>query len=616
MKLWKGLRLHRLATSLFFILISSAAVAQPLHGIAMHGEPALPPDYTHFSYVNPDVKKGGKIAYGVVGTYDSFNPFVLKGMRTTARGVWDPQFGNLIYEPLMTRSYDEAFSVYPLIAESVEWDDDRTFVQFNLNPKAHWSDGEPITPDDVIFTFNLLAEKGRPPFSSRLATVEKMEKVGEHSVRFTFNDRANRETPLILAYATPILPKHAIDPDTFDQSSLQVPVGSGPYKVKSIQPGEKIVYERDPDYWGKDVPSKVGFDNYDEISVTYFLQQSTLFEAFKKGNVDVYPEGDAISGSADAGHWGKAYDFPAAERGDIVKEVFEPQLPSGMFGFVFNTRRPIFADEKVREALSIAFDFNWVNKNLFGDAFTRTESFWQNSALGAYGNAADARELALLGPAKDKIPADLLAGTYTMPITDGTGTDRKVLRQAVTLLAKAGYKISGGKMVDASGNQLAFEVMTQNPAQERMAIAYQRTLALIGVAMQVRTVDDAQYQSRTSSFDYDMIVKAYPSSLSPGTEQRFRWESTSRDAPGSYNYAGVADPDIDRMIEAVTQARSMEDFQAAVRALDRLLVAGHYVVPLYHIGSQWIARWKHIEHPEESPLYGYQLPVWYDARAQ
>nr|WP_280924973.1 MULTISPECIES: extracellular solute-binding protein [unclassified Ciceribacter] len=593
---------------LIFLPFCGLAQAEPVHGIAMHGEPALSARYQSFPYANAQAKKGGKINYGVVGTFDSLNPFVLKGMRTTARGIWDPEYGNLFYESLMTRSSDEPFSLYGLLAETVEMDADRTYIQFNLNPKAHWQDGKPVTPEDVIFSFNLLQEKGRPPYNRRMAVVDKLEKVGENSVRFTFNDKANRETPLMIAMS-PILPKHATDVANFDQSSLAIPVASGPYKIKAIKPGEKITWERDPDYWGKDLPSKAGFDNYDEISVTYFLQDSTLFEAFKKGDIDVYPEGDS-------GHWARAYDFPAAQNGDVVKETFQPGLPSGMLGFVFNTRRPLFANEDVREALSLAFDFEWVNKNLYSSAFKRSQSFWQNSALGAFGNAADEREIALLGAAKDRIDPAILAGTYAMPVTDGSGADRKVLRQAVNLLNKAGYAIKGGKMVDASGRQLAFEVMTQNEGQEKMAIAYQRALSLIGIAMSIRTVDDAQYQSRSNSFDYDIIVKAYTSSLSPGAEQINRWGSSSRDAQGSFNYAGVADPDIDRMIDALVNARSAEDFQAAVRAYDRLLVAGHYVVPLYHIGEQWMARWKHVGRPERTPLYGYQLPVWWDARAQ
>ncbi|THV25860.1 extracellular solute-binding protein [Peteryoungia ipomoeae] len=589
--------------------LATSVAAQPRHGIAMHGEPALSSDFQHFSYVNPAVKKGGTINYGVVGTFDAVNPFVLKGMRTSARGIWDPEFGNLLYETLMTRSADEPFSLYGLLAKTVEWDEDRTYVQFNLDPAARWSDGKPVTPEDVIFTYELLRDKGRPPFSSRLAGVDKMEKIGEHGVKFTFNDKANRETPLIFATATPVLPKHAIDPEKFDQGGLGIPVGSGPYKIKELKPGDKVTWERDPNYWAKDIPAKVGFDNYDQITVTYFLQEATLFEAFKKGAIDVYPDGDAT-------HWARAYDFPAAQNGDVIKETVKPGLPTGMLGFVFNTRRPVFADPKVREALSVAFDFEWLNKTLFGSAFTRTQSYWQNSSLGAHGNAADERELALLGPAKDRLPPEILAGTYTQSATDGSGGDRKALGKAVKLLGEAGYKISGGKMLDKDGRPLSFEVMSKNEGQEKMALAFQRSLKLIGIDMAIRTVDDAQYQARSNSFDYDMVIMSYTSSLSPGAEQLNRWGSQSRDANGSFNYAGVADPDIDRMIEALLQARSADDFTAAVRAYDRLLVAGHYVVPLYHIGEQWVARWKHIGRPDKQPLYGYQRPTWFDARVQ
>lgn len=601
--------MRRLVYTLICLSFATSVTAEPRHGIAMHGEPALPADFKHFPYVNPEAKKGGAINYGVVGTYDAVNPFVLKGMRTSARGIWDPEFGNLLYETLMTRSADEPFSLYGLLAKTVEWDEDRTYVQFNLDPNARWSDGKPVTPDDVIFTYELLRDKGRPPFNNRLAGVDRMEKVGEHGVKFTFNDKANRETPLIFATATPVLPKHAIDPEKFDQGGLEIPVGSGPYKIKELKPGDKVTWERDPNYWGKDIPAKVGFDNYDKITVTYFLQEATLFEAFKKGAIDVYPEGDAT-------HWARAYDFPAAQNGDVIKETVKPGLPTGMLGFVFNTRRPVFEDQKVREALSVAFDFEWLNKTLFGGTFTRTQSYWQNSTLGAYGNAADDRELALLGTAKDKLSPEILAGTYTQSATDGSGGDRKALAKAVKLFGEAGYKISGGKMLDKDGKPLAFEVMSKNEGQEKMALAFQRSLKLIGIDMAIRTVDDAQYQARSNSFDYDMVIMSYTSSLSPGAEQLNRWGSASRDANGSFNYAGVADPDIDRMIEALLQARTAEDFAAAVRAYDRLLVAGHYVVPLYHIGEQWVARWKHIARPEQQPLYGYQRPTWFDARAQ
>ncbi|MGO4621357.1 extracellular solute-binding protein [Ensifer sp. 2TAB8] len=586
----------------------NAAVAAPVHAIAMHGEPALPADFKNFPYVNPNVKKGGKISYGVVGSFDSLNPFILKSMRTTARGMWDPEYGNLVYESLMQRSRDEAFTMYGLLAESVEWDDDRTFIQFNLNPNARWADGQPVTADDVIFTFELLRDKGRVPFSNRLTKVAKMEKVGDRGVRFTFTEDVDRELPLLLSLS-PVLPKHAIDVATFDQTSLKPPLGSGPYRVAEVKPGERIVYKRNPDYWAKDLPSKVGQDNYDEISVEYFLQENSLFEAFKKGEIDIYPEGSATK-------WARGYDFPAVRSGDVVKETFRPKTPSGMLGIVFNTRKPMFDNLKLRQGLALVFDFEWVNKNLFDGAYTRTQSYWQNSTLSFLGAPADDRELGLIGDARDRINSAILDGTYRLPVTDGSGRDRNVLRVAVSLMREAGFQIKDGKMVDAKGSPLAFEIMSQNAGQEKIALAYQRFLAPLGIQVSVRTVDDSQYQQRSQSFDYDVIIKSFPSTLSPGVEQSGRWSSQARDRQGSDNFAGVADKDVDRMINNILQARTTEDFTAAVRAHDRLLINNSYLVPLYHLDAQWVARRKHIGRPDVLPLYGYQLPTWWDQNAQ
>ncbi len=587
---------------------ANGAAAAPVHAIAMHGEPALPADFKNFPYVNPNVKKGGKISYGVVGSFDSLNPFILKSMRTTARGMWDPEYGNLVYESLMQRSRDEAFTMYGLLAESVEWDDDRTFVQFNLNPNARWADGQPVTAEDVIFSFELLRDKGRVPFSNRLAKVAKMEKVGDRSVRFTFTEEADRELPLLLGLS-PVLPKHAIDVATFDQTSLKPPLGSGPYRVAEVKPGERIVYKRNPDYWAKDLPSKVGQDNYDEISVEYFLQENSLFEAFKKGEIDIYPEGSATK-------WARGYDFPAVRTGEVVKETFKPKTPSGMLGIVFNTRRPMFDNLKLRQGLALVFDFEWVNKNLFDGAYTRTQSYWQNSTLSFLGAPADDRELGLIGDARDRINPAILDGTYRLPVTDASGRDRNVLRVAVSLMREAGFQIKDGKMVDANGVPLAFEIMSQNAGQEKIALAYQRFLAPLGIQASVRTVDDSQYQQRSQSFDYDVIIKSFPSTLSPGIEQVGRWSSQSRDRQGSDNFAGVADKDVDRMINNILQARTTEDFTAAVRAHDRLLINNFYLVPLYHLDAQWVARHKHIGRPDVLPLYGYQLPTWWDQNAQ
>ena len=600
--------LSGLALLMTITSFANGAAAAPVHAIAMHGEPALPADFKNFPYVNPNVKKGGKISYGVVGSFDSLNPFILKSMRTTARGMWDPEYGNLVYESLMQRSRDEAFTMYGLLAESVEWDDDRTFIQFNLNPNARWADGQPVTAEDVIFSFELLRDKGRVPFSNRLAKVAKMEKVGDRSVRFTFSEEADRELPLLLGLS-PVLPKHAIDVASFDQTSLKPPLGSGPYRVAEVKPGERIVYKRNPDYWAKDLPSKVGQDNYDEISVEYFLQENSLFEAFKKGEIDIYPEGSATK-------WARGYDFPAVRTGEVVKETFKPKTPSGMLGIVFNTRKPMFDNLKLRQGLALVFDFEWVNKNLFDGAYTRTQSYWQNSTLSFLGAPADDRELGLIGDARDRINPAILDGTYRLPVTDASGRDRNVLRVAVSLMREAGFQIKDGKMVDANGVPLAFEIMSQNAGQEKIALAYQRFLAPLGIQASVRTVDDSQYQQRSQSFDYDVIIKSFPSTLSPGIEQVGRWSSQSRDRQGSDNFAGVADKDVDRMINNILQARTTEDFTAAVRAHDRLLINNFYLVPLYHLDAQWVARHKHIGRPDVLPLYGYQLPTWWDQNAQ
>ncbi|QBK32337.1 ABC transporter substrate-binding protein [Roseitalea porphyridii] len=586
-----------------------------MHGIAMHGEPALPPDYTHFPYANPDAPKDGSVTYGVVGTFDSLNPFVLKSMRTTARGVWDPEFGNMIYEPLLQRSRDEPFTMYGLLAESVETDDARTWVEFTLNEEARWSDGEPVTPEDVIFTYEIFAEKGRPPYSSRMDRIESIEKTGERKVRFNLNEQANREFPLIIGL-TPVLPRHAIDVDTFEDSTLEPPVGSGPYLVESVEPGTRITYRRNPDYWGAEVPAMRGFANYETITIEYFRDATARFEAFKKGVFDIYPESDPVK-------WETAYDFPAVENGEVLKSTFVSDRPDRFFGFFFNTRRDVFADGRVREALSMLFDFEWINANLFSDRFSRTGSYWQNSdELSALGRPATERERALLAPFADAVSPDIMDGTYAPTVTDGSGRDRSVLREAVAKLAEAGYEIVDGRMMK-DGEQLSFEILlgtvvgaTTNEI-ERMALAYQRTAEAIGIAISLRGVDDAQFQKRRQTWDYDMVAGSLSASLSPGAEQIWRWGSQSVEPEGTFNFAGANDPAIDAMIEEMVNARDRDEFAAAVRALDRILISGHYAVPLYHLRESWVAHWNHIEYPDtDTPLYGYQLPVWWSTRSE
>jgi len=564
------------------ILFPLAAMAQSTHGIAMHGSPALPTGYQHLPFVDPNVKKGGEITYGVQGTFDSLNPFILKSMRTTARGVWDPQFGNLLFESLLFRSRDEPFTLYGLLAEKVETPPDRSWIEFTINPKAKWSDGVPVTADDVLFTYDILEKKGRPPYSSRMNKIAKIEKTGERTVRFHLNEKSDREFPLILGL-TPVLAKHATNPQTFDQSTLEPPLGSGPYLISKVEPGQRISFKRNPDYWAKDLPVKLGMDNFDKVTIEYFRDGNTMFEAFKKGIVDVMPEGDPAQ-------WRRAYDFPAVSDGRVRKDAYINGKPANMLAFVFNTRRDQFKDLKVRQALAMMFDFEWTNKNLFFDAYRRTSSFWHGSELSSLDIVADDTEKAMLADYRDAVPASVLDGTYRPTITDGSGRDRKVMRKAFQLLAKAGFKAKNGKLLDPNGKQLQFEILCKSQGEEKLAIAYRRSLQGLGIAVDIRTVDDAQYQRRTQSYDYDMIVRTYTASLSPGAEQIWRWGSKSKDIKGTFNYAGVAEPVIDHLIEILLKARSKQEFVTAVRALDRVLISGHYVVPLFHVQEQWVAR--------------------------
>ncbi len=589
--------------SCILVFTNSSLYAASTHAISMHGKPALDEGFPHLPYVNPDAPKGGKITYGVRGNFENLNPFIAKSIRTTARGVWDAAFGNMVYESLLFRSRDEAFTLYGLLAESVETGPDRKWVEFRMNPLARFSDGAPVTVDDVIFTFNLLKEKGRPPYSSRMKFVTSMEKTGERGVRINFNSDADRELALLFGMM-PILPKHATDAETFDKTTLKPQIGSGPYIVTRVKPGESILFKRNLDYWAKDLPVKKGQDNYDEVKIEYFASNSTMFEAFKKGIFDIYPEGDP-------GKWKQAYDFPAAREGRVVKDVFRPKTPASMLGFVFNTRRNLFKNRNVRRALAMLFDFEWVNDNLYFGAYKRTGSYYQGSELSSLGIPANEREKVLLAPFPNAVSKEVMDGTYLPTVSDGSGRDRKVLRQAFEILKGAGFKLENRKMMTPDGEPFQFEMLTTTKEQERLVLAWQRTLARLGIEMTARSVDDTQFQLRKGQFDFDVVIASYYASLSPGAEQQFRWGSSSRDQEGSFNFAGTAEPAIDAMIKAMLVARSREDFVAAVRAFDRVLISGHYLVPLYHLNEQWVARWSRIQRPEKLPLYGYRLPTWW-----
>lgn len=581
------------------------AAAEPVHAIAMHGEPKLPADFKNFPYANPAAPKGGTLTYCVVGTFDNLNPFILNSMRTTARGMIDSVLGNLVFQSLMERSKDEAFTMYGLLAEKIETDTERTFAEFTINANAKWSDGTAVTPDDVIFTYETFTAKGRPPYKDRMKKIEKIEKTASNKVKFTFNADSNREFPLIIAL-TPIIPKHATNAESFDKTSLAPMVGSGPYTVGEVVPGTRIVFHRNPNYWGAAIPSQLGFNNFDKIAIEYFRNDAAQFEAFKSGLCDINTESDPKK-------WAEAYSFPAVAAGDVVKSEFTDQLPTPMFGFVMNTRRDVFKPVEVRKALSMLYDFEWANKNLYLGTFKRIGSYWQNSELASTGTPMSEGERAILGAAADNMPQEIKDGTYKPTESDGTGRDRTVYKGALDAFKQAGYELKSGKLEDAGGRQFSFELLVASAEQEKMALALQRNVEKIGIIMNIRSVDDAQMQERKGKFDYDMIITSigFSGSLSPGIEQVSRWGSTSKDTEGSFNYAGVADPAIDSAIEALTNARERAAFVDAVRALDRLLIAGFYMIPMQYKPVSWVAHKKELKIPDYNPIYGFQIPTWW-----
>ncbi len=584
---------------------SGAALAAPAHGVAMHGEPALPANFAHLPYANPDAPKGGRITYANVGTFDSMNPFIVMG--TSPRGLWDETYGRNVWESLLTRNRAEPFSLYGLLAGSVDVAPDRSWVEFQIRPEAKFADGEPVKPEDVIFTVELLRERGRPPTRPLLRrAVERVEKVGERGVRFTFNGGGDRELPMLIGLMV-ILPKHAIDPATFDKTTLTPPLGSGAYRVEQVDAGRSVTLKRREDYWGKDLPIKRGLDNYDEIRVEYFRDAGSYFEAFKKGLFDVLPESDPA-------RWATKYDFPAIQEGRVALETFPTATPKPMVGFVYNTRRPAFADPKVREALTYCLDFEWLNRALYSGLYQRSGSYFQGSELSALGQPAGEAERALLAPYAASVRPEVMDGSYRPPVSDGSGTDRANLRKGFELLTSAGYERRGGVLVNAqTGETLTFEMLVRDQEEENLALAYQRTCALIGAQVSVRRVEAQQYELRIKSFDFDMIRFAYPSSLSPGGEQLNRWSSQAAENQGSFNFSGAHDPAIDAMIAALLAATSREDFVAAVRALDRVLISGFYLVPLFHAPEDWWARWTRIEHPATPSLYGAEPTSWWAA---
>jgi peptide/nickel transport system substrate-binding protein len=583
-----------IATLLAF---ASTAHAAPRYGIAMRGEPALPPDFTHLPYANPDAPQGGLLRQSVAGSFDSVNSFIVRGQKAANVSTY-------VFETLMGRNWAEPFAIYGLLAEWIDVSDDRQKITFRLRPEARFSDGKPVTAADVVFSLETLRDKGLPRYRTYYSKIKSIETPDEHTVVFT-QDSGDRELPLIIGLM-PVLPKHFWETRDFEATTLEPIVGTGPYVIAEVKPGESILYRKNPDYWGKDIPMSRGLWNFDEVRLDYYRDNNSAFEAFKKGLADIRIE-------SDPGRWSTAYNFPAVLGGKVVLETFPQKSPAATTGFAFNTRRPIFADARVRRALSDAFDFEWANANLFSGLYRRTQGYYSGSDLSYLHHPADARELALLGNDRSAIPAAVLDGTYELPKTDGSGHDRKVLRQAVMLLKEAGWQIKDGRLVNDKGEPFAFTLSFQSKEQEKIALHYQRTLRQIGIDVTIRLVDSAQFQRMLDSYDYDMVPVAWYNSLSPGNEQKFYFGSEGRTVEGTRNYPGVADPAVDRMIGALLTAGSQEDFVAAVRALDRLLVSGSYIVPFYDSGGQWVARWNTIGHPKEQPLPGFEgTALWYE----
>ncbi|GGB45230.1 ABC transporter substrate-binding protein [Roseibium aquae] len=578
------------------------------HAIAMHGEPALPADFTALPYANPKAPKGGVLKLGVQGTFDSLNPFIIQGGWTSARGMRERQFGNNIFESLLARSYAEPFTLYGLIAERVRMPDSRDWIEYELNPAARFSDGSRLGVDDVIFSLELMRDKGRPPFRNWYSEISRMDVTGENRLKITFKNGDNRELPLLVSLA-PIFSKAHTDRDAFDKSTLTPPVGSGPYMFKEVDPGRRVVYERNPDYWAKDLPIKAGFDNFDEIRIDYFRDETTLQEAFRKGLIDALQFRDPV-------RWSQGFDFPAAQDGRVTQLAIPLQVPPNVRGIAFNTRRDIFSDVRVRRALSMVFDFEWVNRNLYFGLVKRTAGYWDNSVLSSIGRPAMERELALLADHPDAVLPEVMAGTWRPAEGDGSGRDRGVLRAALALLKEAGFTLDGRRLVDAdTGQQMAFEILTKNEDEEKLALAYIRTLELIGISVAARTVDPSQFEDRRTKREFDMVFNTWTASLSPGAEQYGRWSSEAADAPGTFNFVGARNPAIDSLIDALVGSRTDDEFVSAVRALDRVLISGAYAVPLFHIPDDWLGHWTTVVPPQSHSLYGHQFDTWWSKDA-
>lgn len=588
-------RLRPLLASLLLAGLGLPTLAAPQHAVTLYNEaPKYPADFKHFDYVNPDAPKGGTFRENGFGGFDSLNPFISKGV--PADNI------DLVYDTLARASLDEPFTEYGLLARQIEKAPDNSWVRFYLRPEARFQDGQPVRAQDVVFTFNTLMKSGAPLFRGYYADVAEVVAEDPLKVLFKFKHSNNRELPLILGQIA-VLPKHVWEGRDFTKGGLEIPVGSGPYKVAEVKPGRSIRLERDTNYWGKDLPINRGFYNFDAITVDYYRDNTVALEALKAGQFDYWLE-------TSAKNWATAYNIPAVREKRLVREEIANGTPTGMQGFVFNLRRPVFQDVRVRQALSLLLDFEWTNKQLFNGAYTRTGSYFENSEMAARGLPGE-DELKLLEPLRGKIPEQVFSEAFKNPVTDASGMIREQQRQAYKLLQEAGWRIENDKMVDAQGKPLSIEFLLAQTEFERILLPYKRNLADLGITLNIRRVDVAEYINRLRSRDFDMIVGGFPQSNSPGNEQREFWQSGSADNPGSRNYMGLKDPAVDSLVESLINADSRQSLVAHTRALDRVLLWGYYVVPNWHIKTWRVAYWNHIGHPQTPPKYDIGINTWW-----
>lgn len=597
--------MNRLAAAIATVLLGAtlvtgaapAAEAVKSHGIAMHGDLKYPAGFRNFDYVNPAAPKGGEVRLAAIGSYDSFNGFIIKGTPVIAL--------SLIYDSLMTGSADEPFSEYCLLCEMVEVPADRSWVAFTLRPQARWHDGQPITVEDVIWTFKTLREKGDPFYRYYYASVDKVEKTGDRSVKFTFVKGENRELPLIIGQLV-VLPKHYWETRDFEATTLEPPLGSGAYRIDSFEPGRSVTYVRVPDYWGARLAVNAGQNNFDKVRYDYYRDSTVVIEAFKSGAMDYRDENSSR-------HWAISYDIPAVKDGRLKKEMIPHKRSAGMQGFVFNMRRENFKDPLVRQALAYGFDFEWSNKTLFYGQYTRTRSFFQNSDLAANG-LPQGRELEILAKYKDSLPPEIFTKAYTPPVTDGSGNNRAQLHYALTLLQQAGWDIDKDtrKLTHAeTGKVMEFEILLVSPLFERVVLPFKKNLARLGIEVTVRTVDSAQYEERLEGYDFDMIIWTWGQSMSPGNEQRNFWGSEAGDRRGSRNFSGIKNPVIDELVEMVIAAPTREELVQRTRALDRVLQWSHLVIPHWHIPYDRVLYWDKFSRPAVTPDQGVSLFTWW-----